>query len=94
MAKKREDESEQVPAGTRGVPAPLAPEVHPRTGVGTPDEHVAPAGVSLGGDTGDVGTPRDTIGGDTGDAYGTSSTPEWSTVWQGDDKPVKEKRAS
>ncbi|MHB0937522.1 MAG: hypothetical protein ACYDCO_12165 [Armatimonadota bacterium] len=87
MAKKREH------AKREQLPARLAPKP-PRTGVGTPDEHVAPAGVSLGGDTGDVGTPRDQLGGTTGDAYGTSSTPEWSTVWQGDDKPVKEKRAS
>jgi len=85
MAKKRATE--------KNVPAPLATRP-PRTGVGTPDEHVAPGGVSLGGDTGDVGTPRDTIGGDVGDPYGTSATPEWSTVWQGDDKPVTKKRAS
>ena len=86
MAKKREK--------SENVPAPLAPGARPRTGVGTPDEHVAPAGVSLGGDTGDVGTPRDTIGIDVGSPYGTSDRTRWSTVWQGDDKPAKKKRAA
>jgi len=86
MAKKRDHAKEQLPA-------PLAAR-SPRTGVGTPDEHVEAAGIALGGDTGDVGTPRDTIGGDIGGPYGTSVTPEWSTVWQGDDKPVMKKRAS
>ena len=75
------------------VPVPLVtPLAEPRTGVGTPDEHVAPAGVALGGDTGDVGTPRDTIGGDVGSPYGTSAESEGSTIWQGFDKPAKNKR--
>lgn len=78
-----------------GPPAPLVtPLTEPRTGVGTPDEHVAPAGVALGGDTGDVGTPRNTIGQDIGGSYGASAEPEASTVWQGFDKPVKTKRAA
>jgi hypothetical protein len=82
-------------ARQKGPPAPLVtPLREPRTGVGTPDEHVAPAGVSLGGDTGDVGTPRDTIGGDTGGAYGTSAESNASTVWQGFDKPAKIRKRS
>ncbi len=54
----------------------------PRTGVGTPDSHVEAAGLALGGDTGDVGTPRDTIGGDIGGTSGTTDTPAWSTIWR------------
>jgi hypothetical protein len=84
MANKRKNANEQLPA-------PLATNP-PRTGVGATDEHVEPAGIALGGDAGDVGTPRDTIGRGTGDPYGASNTPEWSTVWQGDDKPAKTKR--
>jgi|GEM_PF-2242889 len=86
MTRKRNDAKEQLPAqlATRS----------PRTGVGTPDEHAQPAGIALGGDTGDVGVPRDTLGGDTGDPHGAGGAPEWSTVWQGDDKPAKVKKST
>jgi len=86
MEKKRNN-------GKNHLPAPLATG-QPRTGVGTPDENVQPAGIALGGDTGDVGTPRDTIGGGPGDPHGSGNTPEWSTVWQGDDKPAKVKKSA
>ena len=90
MAKKRRtprrDEASQAPASL--------PAQEPRTGVGTPDEHVAPAGIALGGDTGDVGTPRGTLGGSAGSPYGASADTEWSTVWDGPHKPAKNKRAT
>lgn len=39
-----------------------------RTGVGTPDEHAEAGGSALGGDAGDVGTPRDQLGAHPDDA--------------------------
>ena len=54
----------------------------PRTGVGTPDQHAEAAGAELGGDTGDVGTPRDEIGDSFGGTRGTSGIPEASDVVQ------------
>ncbi len=67
--------------------------VEPRTGVGTPDDEVEAAGAELGGDTGDVGTPRDTISGDVGGTFGTTGDPEWSTIWQGEGHPAARKHA-
>lgn len=68
------------------------PAREPQTGVGTPDEHAQPAGLALGGDTGDVGTPRGDIGGSPGGTHGTSGVPEGSTVWTGGGKPLRERR--
>ncbi|MHB9130496.1 MAG: hypothetical protein ACYDBB_05310 [Armatimonadota bacterium] len=64
----------------------------PRTGVGTPDEHAEAGGVELGGDTGDVGTPRMEIGGSFGGTSGTHATPQSSTVWEGGGEPLRERR--
>ena len=50
----------------------------PRTGVGTPDGNAEAAGAALGGDTGDVGTPRDELEHEPGGTGGTHATPEWS----------------
>lgn len=49
-----------------------------RTGVGTPGAEAEAGGAALGGDTGDVGTPRNEIGG----THGTAATPAGSTVWR------------
>ena len=54
----------------------------PRTGVGTPGPEAEAGGAALGGDTGDVGTPRDEVGGSRGGMHGTTSQPQGSTVWR------------
>ncbi len=51
-----------------------------RTGVGTPDSNAEAGGMALGGDTGDVGTPRDQLDGNPGETYGTSMNPEGASV--------------
>ncbi len=48
----------------------------PFTGVGTPGPGAQAGGAELGGDTGDVGTPRTELGGSPGGTYGTSRTTE------------------
>lgn len=55
-------------------------KIAPRTGVGTPDDTAEAGGAELGGDTGDVGTPRNEAGDSPGGTAGTSGTPEGSTV--------------
>ena len=52
----------------------------PRTGVGTPDSHAEAGGAKIGGDTGDVGTPRIDIGDSPGGTRGSSGGPEASDV--------------
>jgi hypothetical protein len=65
--------------GTLDEVARMVPPPPPRTGVGAFDEHAEPAGMGLGGDTGDVSVPhmgRD----DARDTHGASATPDASTV--------------
>ena len=61
-------------------------EHEPRTGVGTPDRHAEAAGAALGGDTGDVGTPRDTLEHDPGGTGGSHESPA------GNSDPVTRRR--
>lgn len=75
----------------RHMEHPFAGE--PRTGVGTPDAHVKAGGAELGGDTGDVGNPRDMLGGTPGGSYGASSRPDASTVWSPGEPSTKTKKA-
>ena len=60
----------------------------PVTGVGNPGLHPEAAGADLGGDTGDVGTPRDMLGGTPAAAMGRQanpSRPRWSRRARGND---------
>jgi hypothetical protein len=52
----------------------------PRTGIGTPDEYAEAGGAELGGDTGDVGTPRNEIENTLGGTAGTGYEPNTSSV--------------
>lgn len=60
-----------------------------RTGVGTPDDYAEAGGMALGGDTGDVGTPRDSLGGDAGSTHGTSDVPQGSSVRRPEERTPK-----
>ncbi len=54
----------------------LVDREHPdriRTGVGTPDAHAEAGGIALGGDAGDVGTPRHQQAGSPG-GFGNGNT--------------------
>lgn len=84
MAKRQ-----QKPAGT--PPAPITAR-EPRTGVGAFDEHAEPAGIALGGDTGDVNIPHTghVPPGETGSA---TDMPEWSTVWRDPHAPEQRRKA-
>lgn len=64
----------------------------PVTGVGHPGAHPEAAGAELGGDTGDVGTPRASIGGASGGTYGVSAMPDSSAMTTPNDHPTLRKR--
>lgn len=51
------------------------PRAQPRTGVGTPGPGAQAGGAELGGDTGDVGTPRSNVSGSPGGSGGTAHFP-------------------
>jgi len=76
----------------KDLPGALPPvDIH-RTGVGTPDNQAEAGGMELGGDTGDVGTPRDQLGGSPGGTYGTPSTPPGEMPQRGETPPPTKKR--
>ncbi len=66
-------------AGTLEEVSRIVPPPPPRTGVGAFDASAEPAGMSLGGDAGDVSVPRLEISA-PGDTHGASATPDASTV--------------
>lgn len=68
------------------------PDEEPRTGVGTPTESAVAGGAELGGDTGDVGTPRNEVG-EHGGPGGTGVPMEVTpTDEAGQQRPIKPKR--
>ncbi len=88
MAKRRKHA-----ASPAAPPAPrTTPLAEPRTGVGTPDARAEPAGISLGGDAGDVNIPR-ISGVPAGETGGATDDTEWSTVWRNPDAPEESRRA-
>lgn len=70
----------------------VGPYLHePSTGIGNTGMRGEAGGAELGGDTGDVGTPRTLLGGSPGGTHGTTANPASSSVVTPSDRPLLRK---